>query len=377
MAAAYAAAPLRGVAAAASSSDLATASGLLDTLCAPSAATSRLASCALRATCTDASTSSSVAASVSCSDIAIAHHACTVDAAFANTNTAVAASCTTLTQTVCAAGGSASVECAVDFGLPATLTLQDDIFKGCNAMTMDGCDRCAAPSDATQLAACDVLSTSTQICRGMGGMTSCNGLANACMAHTDLPALGAFCRGVMSAAVDVPSSAFRDAATSGAKPRMDGVMRMYLHTEINDYVLFRSLVPQNQGQYFGVWLLTFGIALLLAGIDKARRMWSARVRRHTAHAPMVPAQALPMQSLARDRLIQALIRTLEVIIAYLLMLIVMTFNVGLLFAAGAGVFVGSLLWEEGPGELRASHPDEGPCNMFVGQCEDSQTKYCH
>ncbi|RKP01261.1 hypothetical protein CXG81DRAFT_26068 [Caulochytrium protostelioides] len=451
-----------------------TASEIMHGLCDPAVVTSGIVACSLYDACISDKTPGAVRSSLSCSPVALAYQACTVDRALVDAVDDIGAKCQQMRTVVCKDDDDIP-ECDIEYGLPATLTLQSNLMTACGAMSMDGCDRCEKPQDPSTLATCDVLSAASHVCRSMDGMASCNVLARACVEHPDVPALGAFCHNVMSADTDVPASLFREHATSSAipsaarPPRINGVMRMYLHTEINDTILFRSWVPQNAREYFGIWLLTFLMALALAAIDKVRRAWRARVRRRLLQqprrrtpapaagadrppspatkpaaallAPSVPplasptapvaptasadaaaaaddddddatvgsahgpwmlahdaegivaapggargaARRLPLSTATRHRLIQAAARAVEVVLAYLLMLIVMTFNVGLMGAAAAGVFVGAVLWEEGPGEAFLAWAGGGDSDDDDGGggavrplfADESEAKYCH
>ncbi|KAJ3106361.1 hypothetical protein HDU96_008240 [Phlyctochytrium bullatum] len=327
----------------------------------------------------------------------------------------------------------------------------------CAAMRMEECSVCARAVDGDaalqayaaggSLPRCNVLAAYGLVCKVMPDMSNCALQQKTC----SLPTLTA----------SPPLTPLCNPAGSGSSSDTGGfidsapVMRMYLHTGISEYVLFRNFVPRTTVEYFGACVLTAVMAVVMMAVESARRRmraaWEegrrARVRvekrrrrmaKREARAAVGPKSdegtatsssaastggsstkreeaspagtccAAPSQAPAspppvvvdlrtppphppapgpsrlpplvhRLRITltafyhsfslrtesrhaaAAVLRTIEVALAYALMLVVMTFNVGLICAALVGVFVGNWVFgRELAGEEKGGAA-EGDC----------------
>lgn len=204
--------------------------------------------------------------------------------------------------------------------LPTYVQTKSYVTSICNSMPMDGCEKC-------QSGTCDFLSVYSNLCLAMPGMTECTHWKSFCSYQNvnEWP----FCPGYKN-------------------PFGPPEMRMYFHTGLADYVLFKTWVPRNNVQYAFTWL-----AIALAGILlEALKFGRARLEKRWArlsHNLSVQQQEhfdftgkLPWKwSIDIPR---AILQTIELAWGYLLMLVAMTFNVGLFFAVLAGCFIGTLLF---------------------------------
>ncbi|KAI8928923.1 Ctr copper transporter family-domain-containing protein [Entophlyctis helioformis] len=336
--------------------DPATAQASLSQLCA-APTTQRLVACSLRSTC------KSPSADTSCSDANLLATACQSDAAVAGG----AAACSPVAAT-CGAAGTAPTSplCASVPGLPSTLETQQRIFNVCKAMRMEGCDACPAPASNTTVSNCNVMAVYAQLCKAMPEMSNCAPYNKFC-AQSPLPAaLAPYCPAGSSSSSDGLGSAIEDVP----------LMQMYFHTGIQDYVLFKSFVPRSTGQYAGAWLLAFGLSVLYFAIGAFRK---SRLDVHHAYRlSLVPAsefsqpgqpsgesgdiQDLKSKAASTAALVTAanktwdvrvevyqleksLLTMVEALVSYLMMLIVMTFNVGLVIGVLVGIFVGSYVFD--------------------------------
>ncbi|KAL2915884.1 hypothetical protein HK105_204585 [Polyrhizophydium stewartii] len=320
-AAAHAAAQTGGLA------DPAAAAASLSQLCAASS-TQHLAACSLKTSCKTTTTGA-------CADATLLATACETDAAVAASSSA----CAPVTA-ACPSGASSSALCAPVPALPSTLELQQRIFVICKVMNMDGCNKCAAPATNTTVASCDVMAVYSQLCHAMPDMSSCTPYNTMC-AQSPLPnALAPFCPSAAGSTDSTLPSAFDETAP---------LMQMFLHTGINDYVLFKSFVPRNNGQYFGALVFSFALAVLYHAIS-AFRKW--RLAAFAAQARALAASGNKNRKWSPRTEIQqlekAVTRAVEVFVSYMLMLIVMAFNVGLIFAVIVGVLVGSYIFDRSP-----------------------------
>lgn len=144
-----------------------------------------------------------------------------------------------------------------------------------------------------------------------------------------------------------------------------GIMKMYFHHGLSDYVLFRDWVPCTSSRYGGffVVIVLLGIVANLVKAIRARleQHWlrdtllKQKARRGAAReqeaAPrgsecsrilwhLLPSSAETMQR----NCVRAVFTAATTVLDYALMLISMTFNVGFFFAVVLGYGLGSLLF---------------------------------
>jgi len=215
--------------------------------------------------------------------------------------------------------------------LPTTKDVSNYVTWICGNMTMPGCDACLQ-----HRADCDYLSSYSNLCTQMPTMTQCNAWNGYC-AITDI-AEWPICPG----------------SPSNPQP----VMMMYFHWSILDYVLFEKWVPRTVWQYSMSLLAIFIFAILHEGLKAARQVleekWRRRFSSVDATTPMLQkpvnsdgyysehARFAPF-SLSVD-VPRALLRFVETLAHFLLMLVAMTFNVGLFLAVVVGAGVGALIF---------------------------------
>ncbi|KAJ3159932.1 hypothetical protein HDU86_001196 [Geranomyces michiganensis] len=246
----------------------------------------------------------------------------------------------------CGNSTTTSLTCAAPIpSLITSKTATQGIRSICSEMNMAGCEAaCAAKimagSSASSYAECDLLGTYAALCKSMPGMSQCAEWKTMCAATPDLT----YCRA--DASVDAPE------------------MKMFFHTGFTDYVLFQNWVPRTALQYFGTWLAIFVFAIAYEGWNAALITAEARLLAATAPktkkigsfsptdklSPPTTTITPPWHHTALARLQRAALRfvskAVTVTAAYLLMLVAMTFNVGLFFAVVVGLGVGSALFSE-------------------------------
>ncbi|KAJ8326352.1 hypothetical protein O5D80_005109 [Batrachochytrium dendrobatidis] len=304
------------------------ASTALSQLC-TAPATKNLLSCSIRAACKSSLTSSS---DPSCSDAVLLTTACKTDAAVASASGACS-----LVSASCPAGSESSIsQCTPVKGLLPTLTLQQNIFNICTAMKMEGCGACPTPIDNSTVASCDVMGTYAQLCTVMPDMSNCKSMSAMC-GQSPLPlALAAYCPNVASSQPGSPSTSAFDTTIPE--------MKMYLHTGITDYVLFKSFVPRTLNQYVGAVVVSIALSIVFFIISAFRK---SRLIVHAAYRQTIAKSTFKFWDTKTElyQLENAILRTLEVFVGYMMMLIVMTFNVGLIIAVLAGVLIGSYVFD--------------------------------
>jgi len=253
-------------------------------------------------------------------------------------------------KSLCGVSGSMVKECTSSGPIPnvlQTATTVADIQAMCSAMPMDGCSGCTSSSQCP-----DPLATISTICLSME-MTGCSDWQSMCN----------------SISMQGQSDAFEFVCggSSGAV-NTEPIMRMYFHQSTEDFVLFHAWVPRNSWQY----ALTF-FAIILMGVLvtflKVCRLYLDEVKKQKeaeAELLAVPLLAspsdsppkkivhpkffraiLPGRKQLRENLVRACFTLAIVTLDFLLMLVAMTFNVGLFVAVVLGYGVGTILFGHG------------------------------
>jgi hypothetical protein len=131
-------------------------------------------------------------------------------------------------------------------------------------------------------------------------------------------------------------------------------MRMFFHFSLADYILFQGAVPETPREFALACFLVGCLAILLEAVVFLNAYYEAQVK----YKPSAVADELkslngstasgtafmrvpvrPMIDLGR-----ALLRVLQFAVSYSLMLIAMTFNVGLIIAMLVGILLGNLIF---------------------------------
>eukprot|EP00010_Vexillifera_abyssalis_P008228 CAMPEP_0201544484 /NCGR_PEP_ID=MMETSP0173_2-20130828/1099_1 /ASSEMBLY_ACC=CAM_ASM_000268 /TAXON_ID=218659 /ORGANISM="Vexillifera sp., Strain DIVA3 564/2" /LENGTH=352 /DNA_ID=CAMNT_0047952613 /DNA_START=47 /DNA_END=1105 /DNA_ORIENTATION=+ len=225
-------------------------------------------------------------------------------------------------QKMCATPGSVVAQCETPYlSMASTMETTQLIQSMCSSHYMPQCetfDDCTGSASAP----CDTLELYSDLCKSMPNMFECQMWDELCMQVSEW---------------DICSQRDSDGDTIP-------IMRMFFHTGISDYILFESWVPETDAEYVGSWFAIFFAAILLEILRACRAFFEFRV------------QAGPCDCDPKDRslnaflqyhpfrcgvdLLRACLHFFDVMWALLLMLVAMTFNVGLFFAVGAGALIG-------------------------------------
>jgi len=205
-------------------------------------------------------------------------------------------------------------------GLPTTAEADQAIKELCGSHPMPGCEKCDLSSPGYM--DCDLLRVYSEICLGMPDMAGCAGWKEMC---ETIPGWGDLC----------PSS--------DPSFRQPPVMRMYFHTGYSDYILFESWVPRDLPSYVGSIAAIVALVFLFEALqtwcafeEETLRKGLAMKSGDATKEELFPLMnkgtklvfgALPV-SFSRH-LSKSLLRMVEVCLGYFIMLIFMTFNVGL------------------------------------------------
>ncbi|KAI8911680.1 Ctr copper transporter family-domain-containing protein [Gorgonomyces haynaldii] len=144
-------------------------------------------------------------------------------------------------------------------------------------------------------------------------------------------------------------------------------MQMFFHSAIAEYILFKEWVPKNKTQYAGACIGVFFLAVLYEGLTSFIRIqeykWDCALKdrrsnkrqvQEVADAAFGASKQPPKTSLTavggfKDgvfgvfvAVMKGLLKSLSVAISYALMLIAMTFNVGLFLSVVFGFGFGTI-----------------------------------
>lgn len=98
----------------------------------------------------------------------------------------------------------------------------------------------------------------------------------------------------------------------------------------NAFILFPGFAPTNEGEYVGALIFSVTVSIIAYAIGSFKR------KRAAGHM-LNPGKF--------DLLERSATQTLHAVFLYLMMLLVMTFNVGIAFAVLFGIFVGSFVFD--------------------------------
>merc|ERR1719354_1461236 len=121
-----------------------------------------------------------------------------------------------------------------------------------------------------------------------------------------------------------------ESAAISSSSHLSGHSVMF-HFGNDDIILFPGFAPQNDGQFIGALIFSFALALITFGIGYVKRVRAARTLEQ-------PYRFARMERAGWSALHQAF--------HFLVMLLVMTFNVTIFFVVIFGCFIGSFLFEE-------------------------------
>ncbi|KAI8605924.1 hypothetical protein EDD21DRAFT_362394 [Dissophora ornata] len=123
---------------------------------------------------------------------------------------------------------------------------------------------------------------------------------------------------------------------------------MALHFDLRDNVLFSSWMISGAGGYFGTIVFTISLAILRVVVSNHVFKLQAKIERNRnpSEKKVQPAVDLSRFQIYMERLPLAAAGAFEVFLGLVLMLIVMTFNASLLFAAAVGSLIGFVFFDK-------------------------------
>ena len=225
--------------------------------------------------------------------------------------------------------GSVVAECSevsLKTVLPTYSEAKGYVTGICSSMSMSDCNTCKSGAQGDS---CDYLTVYSNLCMAMPSMTQCSAWSKFCKAVPDWP----YC----------------SIGESGIPE-----MRMYFHMGMIDYVLFKGWVPRNGVQYAFTWIGIAVAGVLLEAIKFFRAKMEKRwLENHSHLFVTINTHHDTEETAARPEtqpwhwkvdLPRSILATVELGWGYMLMLVAMTFNVGLFLAVLFGCFLGTLIF---------------------------------
>eukprot|EP01118_Nematostelium_gracile_P014852 TRINITY_DN586_c0_g1_i1.p1 TRINITY_DN586_c0_g1~~TRINITY_DN586_c0_g1_i1.p1 ORF type:complete len:361 (-),score=68.75 TRINITY_DN586_c0_g1_i1:5-1018(-) len=227
-------------------------------------------------------------------------------------------------KSMCTPNNSVVQECKADIlPLPSSMMLLQQIQGICTDMPdMTGCDKCTGE----EMIPCDVLTVYSDLCQMMPSMGQCSYWENTCMKVPDWP------------------------ICSKSSDSYQPEMRMYFHDGIQDYVLFKGWVPRKDWQYVLTWIaiavLAFSFEAFKFMRTRLEKIWEYNAE--TCHQELDPLNGTPVPIITPWRWnvdpARSVLQFIETAWSLILMLVAMTFNIGLFFALCAGSAIGTLVF---------------------------------
>jgi len=183
----------------------------------------------------------------------------------------------------------------------------------CLSMDMDGCNICKQDPN------CDKLTIYSRLCLQMPAMEQCASWHALCKVVPQWP---------LCAVTIAPA------------------MKMYFHTGINEYILFEDLVPQTIGQYVIVLVVTFAVSIGYEFLKLFRNRISSdylKVKNENISLMTNEKKSLGSRKKLMFVISSSTLYFIEICIGFLLMLLVMTYNLFICLAIVIGRLVGSLI----------------------------------
>ncbi|KAJ3217430.1 hypothetical protein HK099_005471 [Clydaea vesicula] len=232
--------------------------------------------------------------------------------------------------------------------LPPTSLVKTKVESVCKRMaSMDGCSSCM--QNGVSLPTCNLFKTYGNLCLQMP-MNECNEWKKMCDSSPDLTS---FCTSAVED--DTPPSSPTNKDSSANKEVFQiPDMLMFFHSGPVDYILFKSLVPQNSLHYAIAIVILFFLAVFYEWLHVFSILKEEEWKLKNYPAICYPYKPLNLKEVKEEDennsqyiglkilLLRGLFKFLLTTLSYSLMLIVMTFNIGYFFAIIIGYTVGTM-----------------------------------
>ncbi|XP_039453457.1 high affinity copper uptake protein 1 [Culex pipiens pallens] len=133
-------------------------------------------------------------------------------------------------------------------------------------------------------------------------------------------------------------------------------MQMSFHGGTCEIILFPSWATTEVGQFVGAWIGFFLMAVLYEGLKFYREVLAQRERKPCSE-PATEKKSIRHHLTNKLHIVQSLLHLLQVSVSYVLMLIIMLFNLWLCLAVVTGAALGYYIF----GWVRQSTIDANEC----------------
>ncbi|KAI9144818.1 Ctr copper transporter family-domain-containing protein [Paraphysoderma sedebokerense] len=223
---------------------------------------------------------------------------------------------------MCAPTNSTVKQCTASTaipGLPTTSTVNSAVRSICNSHTMEGCEKCTFASP-TAFGNCDLLTVYSQLCVAMPNMEECGSWKTMC---SQSPELHSLC------GTDVMTT--------------PPVMKMFFHSEPT-HVLFPTWIPRVAGDYVWSFIVLVIMGIVVEAIQTYRPIMENRIISAKVNESHSPSNHGPIVHVYLHYVALFLVRAVEALLAYFLMLAAMSFNVVIFSAVILGLATGYIIF---------------------------------
>jgi len=278
--------------------------------------------------------------------------------------------------------------------LPMPNVIQQDIKSICGMMNMEACAQCN-----DQFSNCDIIQVYSSLCMQMPDMAACSDWNALCKQVPGWP------------------------ICPGGSGQSEPIMRMYFHTGLEDYVLVKQWVPRTYAQYLLTALFIVCLGIFYEALKMLRdyfeMRWRIRLikearlkksyivnvthidsdaaRSDDDSVPLVKGTDGSLRNGAKSGLFErsawwnpyhqpfhweidiprAIMTFFQVAAAYVLMLMAMTYNVGLFMAVCLGAAIGSLIFSRMLRPLETEEELPTPAGVVGERTRTATVEMCH
>lgn len=265
------------------------------------------------------------------------------------------------------------------------------MFRICGSHSMPGCELCPKPPNfsvttASPLSDCPSLQVYSKLCIAMPEMSNCRTWARMCTAYPDsVNVLPEMCqKEALAAATSTGTNPSTTTPTDSVLGDWEALppMRMYFHQSEADIFLFREFVPRSTAVYVLVCFFIVAFTLIYYAIQALRIKLNSyftdrvEIAKSLSKQPTTTVESI-RQWWSREKfhVLRSLLATVEVMFGFIVMLIVMSYNIGWVLCVLVGSFLGQWIFGRGKIGSYSLNDSTGGLKKNVGD-KDSLADGC-